>query len=171
MHVRAPDAAFEGEFRPLTAALSQALGGPVVAAPPPAAFRNGPNWLFAQLPDEEAVASLQPDLSAIAALSREHGITGVAVFAFAGGEFAVHVRCFAPAFGVPEDPVTGSANAALPAYLARYSLLDRTGREYVATQGTELGRDGRVYVSVLDDEGRAEIGGNACTVVEGEIAV
>ena len=46
-----------------------------------------------------------------------------------------------------------------PAYLARHGLLERTGREYVATQATEMGRDGRVHVRVLDDTGRAEIGG------------
>ena len=68
-----------------------------------------------------------------------------------------------------EDPVTGSANAALPAYLARAGLLDSVGREYVSTQGTELGRDGRVYVRALDEQGRAEIGGHAVTVIEGKI--
>jgi PhzF family phenazine biosynthesis protein len=81
----------------------------------------------------------------------------------------VLIRCFAPAVGIPEDPVTGSANAALPAYLARYGLLGQTGRKYVAGQGTAIGRDGRVYVRVLDDAGRAEIGGQAVTVVDGEI--
>jgi PhzF family phenazine biosynthesis protein len=112
-------------------------------------------------------------MSALAAISLEGTHTGLAAFAFVegGGSFAVHIRCFAPAFGVPEDPVTGSANAALPAYLARHDLLDRTGREYAATQATELGRDGRVSVRVLDDTGRAEIGGQAVTVVEGEIRV
>ncbi len=65
--------------------------------------------------------------------------------------------------------MTGSANAALPAYLARAGLLDSVGREYVSTQGTELGRDGRVYVRALDEQGRAEIGGHAVTVIEGEI--
>jgi PhzF family phenazine biosynthesis protein len=72
---------------------------------------------------------------------------------------------------VNEDPVTGSANAALPAYLARADMLDSLGREYISTQGTELGRDGRVFVSVLDDSGRAEIGGHAVTVIDGEIRV
>ena len=86
-------------------------------------------------------------------------------------EFAVHIRCFAPAAGIPEDPVTGNANAALPAYLARYGLLEQIGREYVASQGIELGRDGRVHVRVLDDSGRSEIGGQAVTVVDGRITV
>ena len=114
------------------------------------------------------MAALKPDMSALAKLSPT--VTGVAAFAFVnGGEFAVHIRCFAPVAGVPEDPVTGSANAALPAYLVHHGLLEKTGREYIATQGTELGRDGHVFVRVLDAQGRAEIGGQAVTVVEGEI--
>jgi PhzF family phenazine biosynthesis protein len=82
---------------------------------------------------------------------------------------AVYIRCFAPAVGVPEDPVTGSANAALGAYLARHGLLERTGREYLAAQGAEVGREGRIHVRVLDDAGLTEIGGQAVTVVEGEL--
>src|SRR6185503_3938554 len=111
-------------------------------------------------------------MSALARLSLEHGVGGVAAFSFVdAGEFAVHIRCFAPAFGVPEDPVTGSANAALPAYLAHHGLLARIGREYLATQATELGRDGRVRVRVLDERGKSEIGGQALTLIEGELRV
>src|SRR5262249_43200367 len=112
------------------------------------------------------------DMSALAKLSLAHGVGGVAAFAFVDpGPFAVHIRCFAPAFGVPEDPVTGSANAALPAYLAHHGLLDRVGRDYLATQGTELRRAGCVRVRVLDDSGRSEIGGQAETVVDGLIRI
>jgi PhzF family phenazine biosynthesis protein len=81
----------------------------------------------------------------------------------------VHLRCFAPAIGIPEDPVTGSANAALPAYLAHHGMLARVEREYIARQGTETGRDGRVFVRALDVKGHAEIGGQSVTVIEGEI--
>ena len=105
-------------------------------------------------------------------LSRDLRLTGIAAFALLeGAGLRVHIRCFAPAFGVNEDPVTGSANAALPTYLAQAGQLGSVGREYESTQGTELGRDGRVYVRVLDDQGRAEIGGHAVTVIEGEISV
>ena len=104
------------------------------------------------------MTALKPDMSALAKLSPT--VTGVAAFAFVhGGEFAVHIRCFAPAAGVPEDPVTGSANAALPAYLAHHGLLEKTGREYVATQATEMGRDGRVFVRVLDAQAARRSGG------------
>jgi PhzF family phenazine biosynthesis protein len=166
--VEAPEAKLTGEHPELASTLSEVLGSPVATSPVPTAFRNGPNWLFVRFEKESDVAALKPDMSALAALSRT--VTGVATFAFVDrGEFAVHIRCFAPAAGVPEDPVTGSANAALSAYLAHHALLDRTGREYTATQGTELGRDGRVSVRVLDDNGRSEIGGQAVTLIEGEI--
>lgn len=170
IHVEAPEAKLMGEFADLAETVSAALRQRIAAAPSPTAFQNGPNWLFVRLETEAELAALAPDLSAVATLSREHSLSGIAAFAFVdSGECAVHIRCFAPAFGVPEDPVTGSANAALPACLLHHGLLARTGREYVATQGTELGRDGRVHVRVLDDGGRVEIGGSAVTVMEGEI--
>ena len=168
MWVEAPEAQLMGEYPELAPALSEALRSPIAESPAPTAFLNGPNWLFVRFDTESEVAALKPDMSALTKLSPT--VTGVAAFAFVdGGEFAVHIRCFAPAAGVPEDPVTGSANAALPAYLVHHGLLDRTGREYVATQATEMGRDGRVPVRVLDESGRAEIGGQAVTVIEGEI--
>ncbi len=169
IHVETPEAVCVGVYPELARPISAALGR-AIAAPAPTALRNGPTWLFVLFEHESEVAELKPDLSALAALSLEHAVSGVAAFSFVeSGDFAVHVRCFAPAFGVPEDPVTGSANAALPAYLARHGWLDRVGRDYLATQGTELGRDGRVHVRVLDERGRSEIGGQAVTVVEGEL--
>ena len=168
--VEAPEATFVKEFDDITNAISAALGAQIASAPSPAAMNNGPLWLFVRIESGDAVAGLKPDMSAVAKLSREHALTGIAAFAVLVGDGPrVHIRCFAPAFGVPEDPVTGSANAALPAYLAQAGLLDDVGREYVSTQGTELGRDGRVFVRVLDDKGRAEIGGHSVTVIEGEI--
>ena len=170
--VEAPEAKVMGEYPGLAESISEALGRQISDSPDPTALRNGPNWLFVRFDREADVASLKPHMSAVAKLSLEPSISGIAAFAFVdGGEFAVHIRCFAPAFGINEDPVTGSANVALPAYLVHHGLLERTGREYVATQATELGRDGRVAVRVLDDSGRAEIGGQAVTVVEGEIRV
>jgi PhzF family phenazine biosynthesis protein len=170
--VEAPEAKFTGEFPGLANDLSESLGQMIASSHPPTAFMNGPNWLFVRFEEDSEVALLTPDMSAVAKLCVEQSVGGISAFAFVDkGEFAVHIRCFAPAFGINEDPVTGSANAALPAYLAHHGLLDRTGREYVATQAKELGRDGRIHVRVLDDVGRAEIGGQAVTVVEGEIRV
>jgi PhzF family phenazine biosynthesis protein len=167
---RAPEAKVVRDFSASVEALSEALGTRVSAEPPPASVNNGPVHLFIHLTSAEAVRRLQPDMAALARLSRDFSLTTVAVFTLLEGELeAVHIRCFAPAEGIAEDPVTGSANAALPAYLSRYGLLDRTGRSYIARQGEEMGRAGRVYIRVLDDEGRAEFGGRATTVIEGEM--
>jgi PhzF family phenazine biosynthesis protein len=161
-----PQAEFVHEFGTSVEAIAAALGAPIVTDPPPASVYNGPTWLFTQLEDA-ALTSLTPDMGAITRLSADFSLTGIAAFALTAGECAVHIRCFGPIAGVPEDPVTGSANAALPTYLERAGLLDRVGREYVSMQGMELGRDGRVHVRT--DGLRTEIGGQAVTVIEGEI--
>jgi PhzF family phenazine biosynthesis protein len=170
-----PEAKFVHEFSTSVEALSRALGAPIVTDPPPASVHNGPTWLFTQLESSDAVAALKPDMAAIARLSADFSVTGIAAFALLSAAHpealegpAIHIRVFGPSVGVPEDPVTGSANASLPTYLERSGLLDRTGREYISMQGMELGRDGRVHVRVGGDA-RVEIGGQAVTVIEGEI--
>ena len=163
-----PEAKLVHEFGTSVDVIAEALGVEISSDPPPASISNGPTWTFVYVPEAATIAAMKPDMAAISRLSEDFGLTGLAVFALTGEDPAVRIRCFAPFSGAPEDPVTGSANAALPAYLARYGLLDRSGRSYTASQGLELGRDGRVHVRVREDE-RVEIGGQAVTVVEGEI--
>ena len=68
--------------------------------------------------DEAAVRTLVPDLRAMARASVATDAVGVAVFARCTGQsYALVVRAFVPADGIPEDPVTGSANAAISAWL------------------------------------------------------
>jgi PhzF family phenazine biosynthesis protein len=165
-----PEAKFVHDFNTSVEAISAALGAPVATETPPASFDNGPVWLFTPLESSAAIAALKPDMSAVERLSRDFSLTGIAPFALTDrDDAAVHIRAFAPAFGVPEDPVTGSANGALPSYLERFGLLDRTGHEYVAMQGMELGRDGRVHIRT--DGKRTDIGGQCVTMIEGEIKV
>lgn len=145
---------------------SLALGASFVEDPAPALVDVGPVWLIAQIAGPEALGALSPDFSAIEALGGEGSPAGATVFAFAEGEdAAVRVRSFAP--GIGEDPVCGSGNASVGAYLAVTGLLDRTGQSYTASQGREMGRDGRV--SVVIAAGEVSIGGHAVTVIDGEI--
>jgi PhzF family phenazine biosynthesis protein len=172
IYVQAPAAELVHDYSTSIDAISQAVGAPVMSHPPPVSVRNGPVWLFCRLESSAEVRRLSPDLTAMTRLSEDFSLTGFATFALVDADqHAVHIRCFAPAVGVPEDPVTGSANAALPTVLALAGLLNVTGREYVSTQGTEIGRDGRVHVRVLDDNGCAEIGGQAVTVIDGQITL
>ena len=165
IHVRAPRGVErEADPVPILAGLDGARRGALA----PALVDNGPKWWCVELADEHAVRTLRPDLPAIAGASLATGAVGVAVFARCAGQpFALVVRAFVPADGIPEDPVTGSANAAITALLhAREAL---PSRSFTASQGRELGRDGLVEVTV-DGEGEVWIGGRTQTVVEGSLA-
>jgi PhzF family phenazine biosynthesis protein len=163
-----PAAEFMHEHGNSHEVISQAVGVDVGVETPPAAIYNGPTWCFAYVPDGASFDRMTPDMSAISRLMGDLNVTGFAVFTLTGEEPAVRIRCFAPALGVPEDPVTGSANGALPAYLIKFGLIEKTGRTYKSSQGREIGRDGLVHVRVRDDD-RTEIGGQSVTVIEGEI--
>jgi predicted PhzF superfamily epimerase YddE/YHI9 len=76
------------------------------------------------------------------------------------------VRAFFPKDGATvEDPVTGSLNASLAEWLIRTA---RATAPYVASQGTALGRAGRVRVS-RDDDGTIWVGGATVTCMAGEV--
>jgi PhzF family phenazine biosynthesis protein len=170
--VRAPEAKVAADHAGAVDSISSALDAAVIASPGPMAIDVGPVWLIAQIEDSASLERLQPDMAAVSKLSGELNVIGVTAFALvAGGDEALHLRTFAPAAGVPEDPACGSCNAALGAYLAKTGLLSETGDEYVASQGRELGRDGRVFVRVHDGGRDVQIGGHSVTVIDGEISV
>jgi PhzF family phenazine biosynthesis protein len=130
----------------------------------------GPIWITGEVASAEELAALKPDMTALAQFSIDYEATGVTVFAPSGeSTSAVHVRSFAPAHNIPEDPVCGSGNICVAAYLKATNQLERFGNRYVARQGMQMGRDGRVSVHVgLDD---IRIGGRSVTCVEGTLTV
>jgi PhzF family phenazine biosynthesis protein len=81
----------------------------------------------------------------------------------------LRVRSFAPAEGVPEDPVCGSGNIAVAAFLKETGLFDDVGTAYIASQGREVGRDGRVHIRIDARAGRIRLGGAALTCIDGVI--
>lgn len=147
-------------------AIEQALGAPL--ARDAVIVSVGPRWLTVMLADAVAVRALAPDFGAIAAVSRRLGATGITVFALAdGGDHDVVVRSFAPADGVPEDPVCGSGNAAVGAWLDHAGVRVGEAGRYRASQGRELGRDGYVSVRIDPTTRRVWIGGAAVTCLDG----
>jgi PhzF family phenazine biosynthesis protein len=164
--VRAPGPKIAA-FNP-TGALAAALG--VGIEDQPLSVETGPVWIVANLASAETVAAVEPDLNAIATLSAAAGATGVTIFGKSSdGVAALHVRAFAPGEGIPEDPVCGSGNAAVGAYLRHTGQIGVYGKTYTARQGMNLGRDGRISVRV-DDAG-VEIGGEAVTSVDGAVKI
>lgn len=140
---------------------------PLVPGCKPLRIDVGPVWVVGEMADARALAALKPDMTALAAWTERLRASGVTVFAASGeSSSAIHVRSFAPAHGIPEDPVCGSGNLSVAVYLKENDLLKKT--EYVARQGMQLGRDGRVWVRVTGDT--VEIGGHAVTCVEGTLA-
>ena len=108
------------------------------------------------LADEAALRACAPDMR------RLGGIDLMAIVTARGsGEYDVVSRVFVPAWGVDEDPVTGSAHAALTPFWC-----DRLGREsFTAFQASRRG--GRVDCRREGD--RALLGGRCVTVIEGTI--
>ena len=121
---------------------------------------NGPGWVGVLLSDAAAVLACRPDPGAFGSL--DIGVVGPYP---AGSDVAVEVRAFCPGLGVVEDPVTGSLNAGLAQWLAG----NRLPTSYVASQGTVLGRQGRVHVSVEGDG--VWIGGDTLTSIAGTVDI
>jgi PhzF family phenazine biosynthesis protein len=117
---------------------------------------NGPGWIGVMLASAEAVLALKPP-----DIQVDVGVFGPYP---PGSPEAFEVRAFFRSNGVTvEDPVCGSFNASL----ARWALGSGLVRApYVASQGTVLGRRGRVHVG-QDDDGEIWIGGGAVTSVTG----
>ena len=138
---------------------------------------NGPNWRGVMLRSSEQVLALKPDASILGQLdvgvvgptaeggaSAPRGKVGVIGSTDAEG-IAFEVRAFFPGNnGLAEDPVTGSLNAALAQWLIGAGLAPT---QYVAAQGTCLGRAGRVYVQ--QDGDTIWVGGSSVTCMAGEV--
>lgn len=134
-------------------------------------WHNGPAWWLVESASATQVRSFRPDFAAIGAWCNATNATGLAIFATESvDEHQLVVRAFCPgdAVNVPEDPVTGSANAVVAAWLHQQGRLPGRNNTYIASQGRELGRDGRVSVRV-DDAGDVWIGGLVQQVIEGRL--
>ncbi len=129
---------------------------------------NGPRWRGVMLDSAERVLSLQPDAAVLAGL--DIGVVGprgkVGVIGTHGNDgIAFEVRAFFPGnSGMVEDPVTGSLNAALAQWLIGAHLAPP---QYVAAQGTAMGRAGRVHVE--QDGDTIWVGGSSVTCVDGQV--
>ena len=125
---------------------------------------NGPGWVGVLLEDHERVLSLKPDISRYDGDGQiDIGVVGPHP---ANADIDFEVRAF---FSndqgqLIEDPVTGSLNASLAQWLIGSG---RALASYVASQGTAIGRAGRIYLT--QNDAQTWVGGSTVTVVTGEI--
>jgi PhzF family phenazine biosynthesis protein len=157
-------------------------------------LNNGPEWWAFLLDDVETLRNLAPDHLALKQLGVKVGVaakTGQENIAspllisrsnresraFAGKSLRnvvtdkpdaqLEVRAFAAAIGITEDPVTGSLNASLSQWLIGSGAMPT---DYVASQGSALGREGRVHIQ-QDSQGQVWVGGDTVICIEGHVAL
>ena len=123
-------------------------------------YRQGPGHVLVELGSVEEVAALTPDFGALARFMDE----GAAVFARDGARWKL--RVFVPAYGIAEDPATGSAAGPLALHLARHGRI-AFGDEIVIGQGVEIGRPSTLHAVARSPE-EIEVGGSAVVVARGE---
>ncbi|QSZ52203.1 PhzF family phenazine biosynthesis protein [Paenarthrobacter sp. AT5] len=120
---------------------------------------NGPEWIGVLLESGGQVLGLEPDMAALGDL--KVGVIGPYP---AGFEVDFEVRTFIPGDAMIEDPVTGSFNAGAAQWLIGSG---RAPEDYVAAQGTVLGRAGRIHVKAEGDQ--VWVGGDSTTCIQGTV--
>ena len=125
---------------------------------PPAEILSGGRDFLLVYEDEATIRALAPDHAALEKAGR-HGFIATAP----GDDVDFVSRCFFPAYGIPEDPVTGSAHCVSGPYWA-----DRLGKVDLAAAQLSP-RGGRLWLRV--DEDRVHIAGHCVEVIAGEMLV
>lgn len=182
IHMHQGVAAFGPELKgPQVERLLRALGaapGDLSGDGPVQIVSTGHAKVLVGLRDRAAVDALRPDPAALTALSRTLDTNGFFVFARATGDARLLTwsRMFAPAIGIPEDPVTGNGHGPLGAYLLRHGIVPAPeGRlSFTGRQGAAMGRPGDVRVDVRTTtagEPDVSISGTAATAFRTELPI
>jgi trans-2,3-dihydro-3-hydroxyanthranilate isomerase len=126
----------------------------------------GPTHAYVKLASADAVAALEPDLTALARLK-------VGANCFAGSGTGWKTRMFAPGHGVAEDPATGSAAGPLAVHLLRHGLI-ASGDEIEIAQGAEIARPSTLFARAWgtpEQIDRVSVGGSAVVVARGHFTL
>jgi PhzF family phenazine biosynthesis protein len=133
-------------------------------------------YLYVPVRRLHTIFALSPNLPAIAQFLENRKFGGLCVFTTETIDrtSSVHSRFYAPHVGIPEDPVTGSANGPLGVYLFERGELEATGSSLtiIGEQGDAIGRKGRVRIHLSLAGNHVEsvmISGTAVTVIDGTI--
>ena len=132
------------------------------SALPVEVYDNGLQHVFVALAHPDALATLRPDLRALEALGQ------VCFNCFAGAAQRYESRMFAPAFGVAEDPATGSAAGPLAVHLSRHGRI-AFGSEIEIAQGIRIGRPSLLRARARGSEQQleaVEVGGAALILAD-----
>lgn len=155
-------------------AVSLAAEDVVTRTHPPQLASVGLRFLIGELRDRAALERARPRMDRLEALIGDGMTADLHLYVRTGDDFDIRTRMFAPFDGVPEDPATGSANAALGALLAGYDPATSGSYHWRVAQGFEMGRPSVLEVAAEKRDGEvveARVGGTSVLVSEGEIEV
>jgi trans-2,3-dihydro-3-hydroxyanthranilate isomerase len=135
---------------------------------------TGLPFIFVPLKTLDAVKRVRIDVDRLARLVAGKDITQT-IFVFCAETYAqdnqINARFFAPAYGIPEDPATGSANSCLAAYLVKHRYFDTSTIDVRVEQGYEIGRPSRLYLKAKERSGGdilVQVGGKVQLVAKGQ---
>jgi trans-2,3-dihydro-3-hydroxyanthranilate isomerase len=142
----------------------------------PRAVSCGVPYLFVPLRDLAALSRARINLPAWERTLANWWAPAVFPFTETGGGDGVDLRArmFAPGIGIPEDPATGSAAAALAGYFAANSGPASGTLRWVVEQGVEMGRPSRLHITcdrAADRIAAVRVGGSSVLVSEGWLTV
>lgn len=130
-----------------------------------AKLNNGPIWHVLELESASDVLSIDsskvswPEFVGVSVIGRYP--------AGSGSDF--EVRSLSPSSGMSEDPITGSLNAAIARWMHQENRLTT---DLTISQGTKIGREGRVYIRTSPtDQGRVLIGGETQILIQGTVSL
>ena len=140
---------------------------------PVRAVSTGLPTTIVPLESREALERISVDRAAYDAFVADHEARNILAFCPdpRDGENDLAVRVFAPFYGVPEDPATGSSNGCLAAYLARSEYFGDDAVDVRVEQGYEMGRPSLLHLRA-DAAGEAvtvQVGGRTVPVGRGEL--
>lgn len=136
---------------------------------PAETFSTGLPDIILPVRDVATLQELAPDMPALTVLSERLDVVGVHAFAVDPNDgYTAHVRNFAPRYGIPEESATGTANAALTAYLYHHHIIEE-GARCCFLQGEAMGRPSLIHTTLQKNAGIPDIrvGGPCAIVAEG----
>jgi trans-2,3-dihydro-3-hydroxyanthranilate isomerase len=130
---------------------------------------------FAEVKTRAALAAAQPRPDVFTAQLPADRVTGVMLYVKEqGGDFDLQVRMFAPLYGVPEDPATGSGNVALAGLLASLRSESDLKLRLRIAQGVDMGRPSLLEAGAEKKNGKIvslSIGGRCAPMMRGVLEV
>ncbi len=129
----------------------------------------GTNFTLVELTDKAVLSAASPNIDAFRKAAADPA--RLAVFSYVRNGSQIDARMFAPLGGILEDPATGSAAAALAAYLGK---LDGRSQSFEISQGVQMGRPSRIEAEVVVEDGApvaVSLAGHAVKVMEGRLTL